>query len=705
MSTEYDHDETDDTGEMLQVLGQRLSTLAQEQYTKRISLETRWLEDIRQYNGKYSPDVEAKLKADETKSSVFVNITRPKANTGEARLMDMLFPAGEKNWGIDPTPIPELIEDLNNKSPTSQVDPETGAPRALGDLAKDALEEAKKRCAKMEMEIADQLAEAGYEVSCREMTHDAVVLGTGVLKGPVVVNSDRKAWQRMTDDSGETLMDGETELWESVGVSEKRPIVERVDPWNFFPDMSANHIRDAEFVFERHYMTKAEVRALARRPGFIKEQVKQLLRVDPREHHSAHNDHMQKLREISGIQSVLDERRYEVWEYHGPVDKEDLLACGCDVDPDDPMEEFSGVIWFCGPYILKAALNPLEEGDNIYSVFCWERDDTSIFGFGVPYQMRNPQRVINASWRMILENGGLSVGPQIVVNRKAVSPADGDWKLRGRKVWYLQDESKTVHDAFAAHEISSHQSELAAIFETARRLADEETSMPLIAQGDSGPHITGTSSGMSMLMNNANVVLRRVVKNFDDDITTPVITRMFGWNMKFNPRNDIKGDMTVVARGTSVLLIKEMQQQALMQMLNITNNPTYGPMMKLSRLLRKSVQSMHLSPDELVLSEEEIEQQMAAAAENQGPDPVMAKIEAELQMNRERIEQRDREVEAQMVMKDIEREIAMMKLSADQNVSLQEIDAALRRAMMENKVKRQNAVDEMMLKAQRGEGI
>ena len=62
-----------------------------------------------------------------------------------------------------------------------------------------------------------------------------------------------------------------------------------------------------------------------------------------------------------------------------------------------------------------------------------------------------------------------------------------------------------------------------------------------------------------MLMNSANVVNRRVIKSWDDDLTKPTIPRVLDWNMQFNPDDNIKGDMQVDARGTSVLLVREIQ--------------------------------------------------------------------------------------------------------------------------------------------------
>ena len=82
---------------------------------------------------------------------------------------------------------------------------------------------------------------------------------------------------------------------------------------------------------------------------------------------------------------------------------------------------------FANDRVIKVSLNPMDSDERPYSVFNWEKDESSVFGFGVPYLMRNPQRVINAAWRMMMDNAGLSVADQLVINKELLSPADGSW--------------------------------------------------------------------------------------------------------------------------------------------------------------------------------------------------------------------------------------------------------------------------------------
>ena len=151
--------------------------------------------------------------------------------------------------------------------------------------------------------------------------------------------------------------------------------------------------------------------------------------------------------------------------------------------------------------------------------------------------------MLNSAVRMMMDNAGLSVGPQVVIDKTQVEPEDGNWKLMPRKVWqWVKNATGRKEAPFQTFNIPINQEQLAAIIQLALRFVDEAVSMPLIAQGEQGAHVTKTAGGMSMLFNSANVVFRRVVKNWDDDITEPTIRRAYDFNMQFSEKDAIKGD-------------------------------------------------------------------------------------------------------------------------------------------------------------------
>ena len=713
-----------DMAERLRVFGVRLQSKADDQVQQRYSIDERWLDDLRQFNGQYDKVTAATLAASGG-SKLFVNITRNKVNAAEARLIDILFPTDDRNWGIQPTPVPYLSKIAKDEDPVQNEDgspfvTDKGVQVEKRDIAQGVIEEARERSNAMQDEIADQLTETNYNSVNRDMVHDAVLYGTGILKGPVILGKTRQKWSEVVDDQGQVAQVIEI-------VEDLKPGAERVDPWDFFPDMQSRSIDDAEFIFQRHYMSKKALRDLADKPGFLRTQIAEVLKQDADNSHTA--THLQEMQSMAGLSSY-ENGRFEVWEYHGPVEKEDLIAAGVEVDEDDVFTDYNGVVWFSEGRVIKAVINPADTGDMPYSVFNWEGDDTSVFGVGIPFLMRSSQKVLNATWRMLMDNAGLSVGPQTVINSQVVRPADGNWRLTPHKVWELTDKNGNVNNVFGSFEINSHMTELIALFQYARQIADEETALPQIAQGEQGS-ATDTASGMSMLMNSANTMLRRVVKNFDDDVTRPFIKRMYDWNMQFNPKEDVKGDFCIDARGTSSLLVKEQQAANLMNLMNIAASPLLEPLTNTAALYRKVVSSMQIEADEIVKSTEEIEletqkmqQQMEAQQQammqaqqqqQQAPtgDPLaQQKLELEAQKMQMDAQLKGAQIQAQAQKLELDqqkiasdRELELAKMAAEKGIKVSEMRTKLGIEKMKVQSKDSLFEKEQALKMATGSGI
>ncbi|MEE4109099.1 MAG: hypothetical protein V2I24_07120 [Halieaceae bacterium] len=674
--------------ENLHMFASRLTRLAQEQVAAKQEIEQRWLEDLRQYHGKYAPGDLARMQA-AGGSQVFVNITRNKTQAFAARLQDMLFPTDDRSWAIHPTPVPEMRG-------SGDIDPATGQ-------AVDREAEAAIAAEAMQEQIDDQLTECRYQSIARDVIDDAAVLGTGIIKGPVIVGRTEKSWYTRPD--GISVL----EIAESL-----TPASERVSPWDFFPDMDATTVDDAEFIFQRHRMTKRRLREFARLPGVLVDEIRSVMRVGEGADRIG-QDHLSDIREITGVATLQNDRGYEIWEYHGPISKSDLCSClqaaGTPMpeeELDELDDEVSAVVFFARNRVLKVSLNPLETDDRPYSVFNAEKDPSCIFGFGIPRLMQQAQKVMNAAWRMMMDNAGMSVADQLVINRELIEPADGSWNITPKKLWYLIDKTRSVQEAFGTFNTPSHQVELANIFSLARQLADEETNLPLIAQGEQTANMTQTANGMAMLMNSANIVLRRAVKNWDDDITRPMIGRFYDWNMQYSNRPEIKGDFSIEARGSGALLVREKQQQNLMLYANLSaSNPEIALRRDWAGLDREIAKSLEVPYEQITLEDAEIDQlreQQAAAVEqvDPGAEARMAEINARVQMKQadreDAREKRQYEAEIQVARLQMEREIKLIEIAARENMTMAQLEAKLQLGAMQDKTAREKAAADTALR-------
>jgi hypothetical protein len=682
-----DEDAQQDQDEKMQIFGGGLQTTYNKQISLKDEIEQRWLDDLRHYNGVYDQETAKQIGQNKKGSKIFVNLTRAKSNTAESKWSDLVLPTDDKNWGIKPTPVPTLVEALTDEGELSMpdgstpVDPNTGEPHKIKDLAEATMDEATKKAKAMEQEIDDQLVEAKYNAACRDIIHNAVVLGTGIIKGPMVEKSSKKAW-----------VEGEGGQWEMSTQEENKPTAESVDPWNWFPDMTATSWEDAEFCFERHMMIKKRLRDLAKQAGFMPNQINKVLLNEPNAR-QADLSYLNELRAINGITNVQEDNRYEVVEYHGPISKEDLDTVGMEVDMENELEAYEGVVWFCMGIVIRVSLNHLDSDEMPYSVLCWENDDVGIFGYGVPYRMRGPQKVMNASWRMVLDNAGLSTGPQIVINKQMITPLNSEWELTPRKIWVMnnKDPRARADYAFQTFHIDSKQPELTSIFEMAHRLADEETSVPQMNMGSQPadaqqPAMLKTLGGTALWMSANNIMMRRAVKNFDDYITVPFLTRFYDWNMQFSEKPEIKGDYSVDARGTSVLLVREMQSRNIQEFIGAAMAMPEGPPELDTRgVLKNMAKGMQISTNDVMRSDDEYEAAIEEEKTNPTPDPEMIKLEMQKQIAldnnitavtiaRETAQLKLTLAEAERQGKMVDRETELTKLAANSQISMEKIN-------------------------------
>jgi len=717
--------------ERLQAFGTSMAQQRDEWVRSRYSygVDKRWLEDEDQYNAKDNINKAASQMmtsveqgypvttqaAKPHRSTVYIGLTRQKTNAAEARVADILLPTDDRNWGIQPTPKPKLMaiardERLAGDRETGEplTNPETGEQLRMKDIARASMQVAREKAKAMQNEIDDQLVECDYNGELRKVIHNAAVLGTGVIKGPIVTNRTRKAWQPYKDMSGATVHQLEI-------VQELSPASFSVDPRNVWPDPGCgDNIHNGKGIYEREQLTPRQVRDLAKQPGFMKDQLRKVLEEGPKKSAT-----FQELKDDD--QRDVARLTYEMWTYWGEVSHDDLEAAGVKLGEKDELRSISACVIMINNTVVKAYLNPLEDGALPYDFYVWEKVAGTVWGYGIPYLMRSQQKVLNAAWRQMMDNAGVSSGPQIVVKPTSIQPADKQWQLTAGKIWYATDDIDDVRKAFTTFEFNSHQAELAQIIDMASKLADEETGLPMLTQGEK-TNAPSTVGGMQMLMNAANVVLRRLVKQFDDYVTKPHIRRYYDFNMMYNEDEEIKGDFQIDARGSSALLVRDIQNQAFLNLLAAGSNPIYGMYLDTQKLFEKALQAQHIDPAEVLKSEDELEKikEQMSQPQQAEQDPAMAVAQlradaemqkaqmqnqgdmAELQLRQQTMQQ---ELELRMAELQMTREIEMLKMANAQNLSLETIKAKLAETAIKERSKKELYAAEQNLKMTMGSGI
>lgn len=677
-------------------------------------VEKRWRKNAQLYFGEHTNSTgefentlrngpPARKAVDGNRSRVVINIVRPKVDQAVARMCEILFPVDDRNWGIRPTPMPELADMMGSNAQT--VDPATGQPTGFtaNEEANAIMEAAKQAAEAMERSIDDSLTECKYNGESRKGIEDAVRLGTMVMYGPFPARQTSKIW--LPQAGGTQVL----QINESIV-----PASMRLDPWDCFFDPSCGNDHQAgRGFFMRRMVTRKQLRQLVGLPGYDEEAIRDVLRSPP-----------QKLRVAEGrvIRDMINEDAYEMWTYHGEIEPEEMEMLSSRTG--DPLTDVDfGVLVIVNDKVVGAMDSWVADRTLPVDVYCWRKADDSPFGYGLPDELEHQQRVVNSAWRQVMDNGRTSLGGQIVIKKGMVIPQNGSYEITPNKVWLAKDELDDVRSAMTTFEFNSHLQELLAIAQAAMQFADTESSMPQIMGGEQGS-APETVGGMVMLYNNANSVLRQRVKLYDDSITRPHIGRYYDWKMANDPDPAIKGDYEIDARGSTALIERDIQNQALLNLANITNNPRYIPHLREREELKAILKAFKVNPEELLKPEDQVKQEMEAQAQQGAPaDPRIeaAKIKAEVDMakladNREVRAQQSQQIEYNkqreqgeyeiaMTEAGIERDLALAKLGQDAQLTREQIAAKERLEALKIDNARQIFNAEAALRVRTGSGI
>jgi hypothetical protein len=297
----------------------------------------------------------------------------------------------------------------------------------------------------------------------------------------------------------------------------------------------------------------------------------------------------------------------------------------------DGSDEMHAIVTLINDSVVRAAINPLDSGNFPYHSMPWQRRAQHWAGVGVAEQMRTPQRVTNAALRALLNNAGKSAGSQLVIDQGAIRPADENWTITPDKIWFkTNDGPADVRQAMMAIQVPNVTQQLMEIITMGERFAEETTSIPLIAQGQSGATTPDTFGAAQLQNNNANQLLRSIGYAFDDYITEPVVRQYYEW-LLLDPDvpNEEKGEFQIDAHGSIALVERAIQDQSIAQMGNMAANPLYGVDPK--KWAKLFLKSKHLDPEDVMYSKEE-QDKLDAAPPPEAPAVTVAKIGADTAM-------------------------------------------------------------------------
>lgn len=554
--------------------------------TSRLPWEELWEECWYNFLGQYQANTRWKPETEGIpgKSKVFIKITTLKCNTAHSKLVDVLF-TGKMNLPFDLEPVDYM-----------------GNARVPQDT-KDAISQAKEV-------LRDHFRRVELEEVVDTGILELTILGSAVLKGPIIeLQKGRRLVQKTIAGIPVNQLDKSLSPYEFVAEDEVVPVIDHVPLWEYYVDANAKKSSDSigEIHFQR--LLPAKFKMLAHQGGYRADAVAEAAR-----RATATDDsdtrYIQLADNYTGTQGDKDDR-VSVLEYWGLVPVRLLRAENCEGLPEDANDEDSIealVVLAADGVVIKCCVNPL--GFRPFFVCPYKKRPHVIYGMGVAEMMRDSQKMINSSARMIIDNKAISGNGMVAVNIDRINTKrTKNLKVYTGKTWYVKGNfaPKEAVDSISFNDVTNGLRELMEMFE---RFSDEETGIPKYTHGQQDSFLNKTAAGMSMLMTQANINLKSVLKNIDNYWIEPVVEAFYAWFMEMQPESGVgQVPVKVKAIGSDSLIAKELKMENYMKFYQITQNPQDAIFTDRPKFIRTIANI--LETEDIVRSKEEIEQIMA----------------------------------------------------------------------------------------------
>lgn len=496
-----------------------------------------------------------------------INLTQLKVNALNAWMRDLLFGSGGTPFAIEATPVPELNKDMEDEildrvkdvifGDNEDLLPKTNAElRSLVAKEKSFVREArtamaKKACELMETEMWDQCVDGGYKTAFLKFLQDFCIYPYAVLEAPVPEIRTQHVW------SGNALKEKDEVVY----------AVNHVSPHDFFWSPDSTNAQDGSYVIVRKRYSRQALIKMAKMKSYISKNV-----LDALEHFGEKSTNMDWLSSNPEQQNGIawdGKSSLEVLKYYGAVKGSVLEEYG--ITGLTKNEYYECIIHTLGLFTLKVVINP-NPNANLRPIYVssYEKTGNGIMGFGIAQKIRDVEKAFHSCLRGLIKNMEFSSAPLGEVDFSRIQQWISDDEVGDLEPYTINpvdpDPVGGGRPAYMFHNFPNNTAALSNVCQWFMSLADIVTQIPASIHGQPvGTGANRTFRGMSMLYGNALKGVQSGITNIDEDVVSPFATSLYMLNLKYNPKDEIKGDAKVIARGASGLMEKELKKNDMLE--------------------------------------------------------------------------------------------------------------------------------------------
>ena len=582
----------------------------------------RWLAAEDAYNGIYVDD----LRKDSGRQPPYMNMTRREVTNAHVKINGMLFNNNKIPFRVIPARKPRFIPaDIHQMAEGMPMMSDKERSEYIKELNKHlpVYQILSDRARNMEDRIRDILDQTNFTVEISKAIHEMCLHGTGCLKSPVLIHRNYPVF------SGRFR--GYLESIESSVEQDLLPTAKFVTIFNLYPSPEATSLEDCSYIIERTQLSSVQARQLlTEESGYDANAIAEVLEhkhtIGGRELSRPINPHQESYQE--------EEKEYELLEWWGVLDKDDLEGYLELDDEMGPLDVVSVCITVLGDKVIKAVVNPYD-GMMPYH-FCYWNDNThSIWGDGIYWSIRDIQSLINFCMAMYVEAKEMSSVPMVGVDSSQLAADENAADLYPGKVMQFAPGAD-ISAAFRPVLVPDVSNGLMELMQFLQREANLSTGQAPIGMGQSASYQSKTATGMSILDRNQSRATASVVQSISQ-MLRETLNGIYRWILVDTDDPDLHCDAEALCTGYERYVAEEIHSQQLLQFMQIVQQtPQLAEQIRLDRLTKPLLDAFNLEPEDLMKTPEEVQQAKQSQMQQL---QMQLQVEAQKEMQKGQIEE------------------------------------------------------------------
>lgn len=628
-------------------------------------IEEKWQRNEDAFNG-VSKRFWKVEEGQEWRSNTFIQITKVKVLSAYAIVIDILLKGGMVPFSLELSPWDRVILEELPEEQQSQI--------------QDSISD-------MSSLIKQQIIDCRGDRELIKCVMSAAKLGETYFKS-YVHTVKRKGFGEV--DMGYQGMDPQRSQdfmrWQPQEKEITAPAFSYVSNWNMFRDMESDDMQKNRGVCQMELVSPYGLQQLLGKEDqyYIDAAIKRVLR-DYSKASGVKGDTKLPpgLRKIKGRHNNIVKREFwcrvprhivEGFEGENKDDKKPVSALD---EPDYEGDEIEVGVCMAGDEVIR--LVKTDPDTRPHGRVVWEVNLDENFGIGPADNAEQTQLALNGMVRAFEDNKKLSANVMLALKTGGIINWDG--KFQPGTAIEIGEEINNITEVVHQLIVQDVGVTLLDGISLMERFTDDTTMLPKILQGAVMPKQKPDTLGeLHLLEDRASKYTSSVLKNFDEGMLEPIITRFYEYNMMDPDVKRGKGNYIAKASGYASYQDRVIKASKMLQAIQLSlSSPEIAQEVRMKKLIEAAYRALDIDPDEVFKTPEEKAQDQAAMqqsleaqndqmvalllAKNKAETEkivagIMAKLDTKLKemetAHRHKMEQLDNESENRIVEKRLE---------------------------------------------------